>query len=400
LTRTFLDGASLVLPDRVADGQTVVIEDGRIVDLVSGPRELGEREVRADLSGRLVVPGFIDVHVHGVGAIDVLDGPGAVAAVAERLPAYGVTAFCPTSVACPPAVLATFLEEVALARAMVPTGRARVLPAHLESNFISPDYRGAQPLDCLRTPVPGDRLSVAAGAFTADEILAVIARHHPDIGIVSLAPELPGGMDLVRALAGSGLRVSLGHTGASYDEALAAISAGARHATHLFNRMRPMTHRDPGLVGAVLASDDVAAEIICDGRHVHPAVVRIALAAKSAGRLIAISDGTAGSGLPAGSRAHLGGREIVVEDVARLDDGTMAGSVATMARVFTVLVTACDVDVVRAAEMCATTPARELGLVGFGVIAPGAVADLTVLNDRFDVVETWIDGKAQHRAIG
>ena len=390
--RTFLAGASVVLPDRVATGLTIVVENGRIADLVQGPREIAPHEVRVDVTGRTIVPGFVDVHVHGVAGTDVLDGRGAVSRVASLLPRWGVTAFCPTSLACPPDTLAAFLEDVAAARAAAAPGHARVLPAHLESNFISQEYRGAQPSRCLRVPAT-EVAPPEPGSFAAAEILALFDRHRPDIGIVTLAPELDGGLDLVRRLVSAGTRVALGHSGASFEEAQAAIAAGASHATHLFNRMRPMSHRDPGLVGAALASDEVAAELIADGCHVHPAVMRIAIAAKGASRLMAISDGTAGAGLPRGSRASLGGLPITVDDVARLDDGTIAGSVATMDRVFATLVTACDVDLVQAAEMCATTAARELGLIGFGLIAPGAVADLAVLDDRLNVVETWIGGE-------
>jgi N-acetylglucosamine-6-phosphate deacetylase len=189
------------------------------------------------------------------------------------------------------------------------------------------------------------------------------------------------------------VRVSLGHSGATYEETQAAIAAGARHATHLFNRMRPMTHRDPGLTGAILASDEIAAELICDGHHVHPAVMNVAIAAKGPSRVMAITDGTAGSGLPQGSRARLGGASITVRDVARLDDDTIAGSVLTMDRAFATLVTQCGLDIVQATEMCSTTPARELGLTGHGAIAPGAVADFVILDARLTVVESWIAGE-------
>jgi N-acetylglucosamine-6-phosphate deacetylase len=387
--RSFLSGASLVLPDRVVSGQTLVLEDSRIVDLISGPREAGPNEVRINLDSHFVVPGFIDAHVHGVHGTDVLDGARAVQMVAERLPRWGVTGFCPTSVACPPDVLDRFLREVAELR-QTPTAvapRSRVLPAHLESNFINPEYRGAQPLRCLRMPMERD-----SGDFTAGDVLNVIERHRADIATVTLAPEIPGGLDLTRSLAATGVRVSLGHSGATFEEAQEAIGSGARQATHLFNRMRPMTHRDPGLVGAALASEDLAVEIICDGHHVHPAVMRFAIAAKGPSRVLAISDGTAGSGLPSGDKARLGGQTITVSEVARLDDGTMAGSVLTMDRVFSTLVTKCGLDLVQAAEMCATTPARELGLVGYGVVAPGATADFTVLDSRLQVAQTWIGG--------
>lgn len=398
--RVFLSGAHLVLPDRIETGHTLVIESGRIADLTAGPRDVAAGETRVHVPGCFIVPGFIDVHVHGVAGHDVLDGPASLAEIAATLPRYGVTAFCPTSIACAPAALSGFLAGVAALRGAAGRGRARVLAAHLESNFINPQYCGAQPVSCLRNPAAAMLAASATGArsgnateFSGAEILGVIDRHRADVGIVTLAPELDGGVELIRRLAQSGIRVSLGHSGASFDQAQAAIAAGARHATHLFNRMPPMTHREPGLAGAVLASEEIAAELICDGHHVHPAFLRMAIAAKSVSRVMAITDGTAGSGLPRGSRTTLGGRPITVAEVARLDDGTTAGSVATMDRVFSCLVGACGIDIREAAQMCATTPARELGLVGHGVIAPGAVADLVVLDGQFAAVQTWIAGE-------
>ena len=214
----------------------------------------------------------MDVHVHGIEGVDVLDGPDAVDDVATRLPKYGVTAFCPTSVACAPARLTTLLAGVARARATPAGDSARVLPAHLESNFINPEWNGAQPMHCLRTYKPQGKRP--EGDFAGHEILQAIVSHRASVGIVTLAPEISGGLDLVRDLVMAGHRVSLGHTGATYDEARDAIALGAHHATHLFNRMSSITSRSPGVVGAVLESDAVAAEIICDGHHVHPVARR------------------------------------------------------------------------------------------------------------------------------
>jgi len=383
-----LTGGDLVLADRIVTAGTLLIDDARIAAIESRRIDPAGATV-VDAIGCYVVPGFIDVHVHGVEGHDTLDGGRSVAEIARRLVRYGVTAFCPTSVACAPDDLRTFLGQVRDVRVKRDANAARALPAHLESNFINPEFCGAQPRACLRTAADPPR----DGEFSGRDILAAIEHARPDVGIITLAPELPGGIDLVRSLVAAGHRVSLGHSGADFDTAVAAIEAGARHATHLFNRMRPMSHRDPGLVGAVLASDDVAAELVCDGHHVHPAVMNVAIAAKSPSRLMAITDGTAGSGLPQGSRARLGGASITVGDVARLDDHTIAGSVLTMDRAFATLVTRCGLDVVQAAEMCSTTPARELGLTGMGAIAPGAVADLVVLDSRLNVVETWIGGE-------
>ena len=384
-----LSGGDVVLPARLAGPSTLVIDNGRIVDIVSGPREAGREEIRVDVSGHIVAPGFVDVHVHGVEGYDTLSQPDAIEQMALRLPRYGVTAFCPTTVACAPRELRDALAAVGRARAAPPRG-ARVLPAHLESNFINPAYAGAQPINCLRLP---RAKGPAAGGFTGAEILDEIARARPDVGIVTLAPELEGALDLIASLTKHGHRVSIGHTGATYDEARAGIEAGARQATHLFNRMTPLTHRSPGVVGAVLETDAVAAEIISDGVHVHPAAMRAAIAAKGPARIMAITDGTAGSGLPPGSRATLGGRPITVTDTARLDDGTLAGSVLTMDRAFARLVTLGGLSPVEAAAMTATTPARELGLHGHGVIATGAVADLVVMDSTFNVVQTWVGGE-------
>lgn len=385
-----ITGGSLVLPDGVKtgalillDGRIAVIEDGWLFD----PH--GQDARLLDIQGGYVVPGFIDVHVHGVDGDDTLDGDDAIDRIAARLPRYGVTAFCPTTVACAPAALRTVLAQVARARRTPKPTSARVLPAHLESNFINPDYKGAQPAVCLRTAA-----GPASGDFSARDILDAIAADRSAVGIVTLAPELPGGLDLVRDLTAAGHRVSLGHSGADYDTAMAAIDAGARHATHLFNRMAPLQHRAPGLVGAVLERQDVIAELICDGHHVHPAMGRVAIAAKGTSGIMAITDGTAASGLEPGSTARLGGQTIHVgAHAATLADGTLAGSTLTMDRVFRNLVSRFGQSLADAARMCATTPAQAMELNDRGVIAAGAAADLVVLDRDLQVMHTIADGE-------
>ena len=396
-----LSGAALVLPDRILSPGTLVIEEGRIAEIRPDSPAAHSASTFA-FHGHYIVPGFIDVHVHGVEGVDSQDPVGAIASIAERLPRYGVTGFCPTTVACAPELLRRVLDQIRRAREAPAPRSARVLPAHLESNFINAEFRGAQPSGCLRTPqsalLPTEARSAKVGgsdgAFDGADILAEIERAAPDVGIVTLAPELEGGLDLIRWLVARGHRVSLGHSGATYEEALAAIDAGARQATHLFNRMPPVHHRAPGLAGAVLQSEEVAAEVICDGVHVHTALMRMAIAAKRATRVMAITDATAAAGLPVGGRASLGGQPIVAgESSALLTDGTIAGSVATMDRVFRLLVNTVGLSPVDASTLCATTPARELGLVGYGVLAPDAAADLVVLDGTFSVVQTYVGGQ-------
>jgi N-acetylglucosamine-6-phosphate deacetylase len=382
MTATRLSGATIVLPDRLLTSGTLAIENGRIVEVSPGEAGGGR-----DLHGHYIVPGFIDVHVHGVLGIDALDGGDAVARIAERLPRFGVTAFCPTSVACTPGDLRELLRAIRTAREAADPASARVLPAHMESNFINPDFKGAQPLACIRGP-----RETREGDFSGGEILDEIAASRPDVGIVTLAPEVDGVLELIPELVRHGHRVSIGHSAANYEQARAGIAAGARHATHLFNRMTPLNHREPGMVGAVLESEDVGAEIVCDGVHVHAAAVRAAVAAKGPSKVMAITDGTAGSGLSPGSQASLGGRTITVREAAYLDDGTLAGSVLTMDRAFSVLVKRMGFTLIEAALMCSTTPARELGLHGLGAIAPGALADLVVLDRNLQVVQTYIAG--------
>lgn len=383
-----VSGGDLVLPGRIVTEGALVIDGERIVAIEPHRVDPADAKV-VDATDCYVVPGFIDVHVHGLHGHDTLDDGDAVARIAAHLPRYGVTAFCPTTVACPPAALRRVLQQVRQLRSTPSAGSARVLPAHLESNFINPEYRGAQPAACLRTPAGAHK----DGEFAGREVLDVIAASRPDVGIVTLAPELPGGIDLVRALVASGHRVSLGHSGADLDMAFAAIDAGARHATHLFNRMTPMTHRAPGLPGAVLARDEVAVELICDGVHVHPAMCQLAMAAKGPQGVMAITDATSGAGLPQGSASRLGGQTIHVRDgAAFLDEGTLAGSTLTMDRAFRHIVSRFGGSIVDAAIMCSTTPARGLGLTGFGVLADGAVADLVVLDRGFHVVRTFIAG--------
>ena len=387
-----LSGAELVVPEGVHASGTLVIDGERIADIGAVKANAPSPVEVIDLRGHIVLPGFVDVHVHGLEGLDTLDGGQVIAGIAQRLPRFGVTGFCPTTVACAPAALREVLGSVSILR-LQPTLGARVLPAHLESNFINPDYRGAQPIGCLRGAL-GATGALGAEEFDGRDIVREIDAAGDNVGIVTLAPELDGALDLIRHLVAGGRRVSLGHSGATLAQARAGIEAGARQATHLFNRMPPLGHRDPGLAGAILTSVDVAAEIICDGVHVHPDVVRLAIAAKGASRMMAITDSVAAAGLPDGATASLGGRSIHVRNAAAyLEDGTLAGSVATMDRVFRFLIGDVGLSLNEAAQLCATTPAAELGLADTGSLIKGALADLVVMDREFTVKRTYVGGR-------
>jgi N-acetylglucosamine-6-phosphate deacetylase len=388
-------GGRIVLPGGEVTPATLLVNGAQIATIDRTCAIPAAGEARLDASGAVVVPGFIDVHVHGVDGHDVHDEGDAVARIAARLPRFGVTGFCPTTVACGPDSLRRVLAQVRACMRAAPAGGARVLGAHLESNFINPDMRGAQPLAHLRLPESG--VADAEGeSYSGADILSVVAEYRDAIAIVTIAPELPGALDAIRTLVTAGHLVSLGHSAADFVVANAAFDAGATQVTHLFNRMPPFTHREPGLAGAALARTDVLAELICDGYHVHPAVARVAIAAKGPSRILAITDGTGASGLAAGGCATLGGRPIRAgEQVALLDEGTVAGSTLTMDGAFRMLTDAGS-SLGDAAVMCATTPASALRLEPHGVIAPGAVADLVVLDEARTVRHTVIAGQVAY----
>lgn len=391
--RTILSGGRVVLEDSLLEPGSLVLDDGVITDV--RPGTIGRSgEDWHDVRGHLLVPGFIDVHVHGVEGIDTLATTNAVAKLAARFPRYGVAGFCPTTVGCPPLALRRLLDGIRKARIDNVPGHATVYPAHLESNFINPDYRGAQPLDCIRLP-NGDVLPGVPGdvAFSGREILDEIARGRGEVGILTIAPELEGTLDLIRQLTAVGHIVSLGHSGATFEQGLAGIDGGGRHATHLFNRMPPFSHRAPGLIGAIFERDVVRAEIVCDGYHVHPVVARTAIRMLGRDRTMAITDGVAAAGLPVGSVVPLGSHTITAgKEAAFLADGTLAGSTLTMDEAFKRSITLFGLSEIDAAYVCATTPATQLGLTDRGRLSAGQRADITVLDDQFEVAMTFIAG--------
>ena len=398
-----VSAARIVTPSAVLEPGSLVIHGDRISAI-----EPARRSADYAYDAHAIVPGFVDVHVHGVDGADALGSPDGVLRMATALPKYGVAAFCPTSIACAPAELRAMLAAVSRLRRDRPPGTARVLRAHLESNFINADYCGAQPRGCLRFPPPvyveqgietartHHRTTAATPSnddFDGHDVLREIEAAPDAVGIVTLAPELPGALDLIRSLTAAGYRVSIGHSAATFDEGLAGVDAGARHATHLFNRMPPFSHRAPGLVGAVFEREEVTAELIADGHHVHPATARVAIRALGVHRTLAITDGTALAGLPSGSVATIGFRRITAgTDVARLEDGTWAGSVLTMDQAFRNVVERFGLGLVEAALLCSTNPARAAGASELGMLAPGSAACFAVLDAELRVVQTFVDG--------
>ena len=304
-----LSGADLVLPDRVVGSGSLVIEDDRIGDILTTPRAGRFDGLHFDLSGHYIVPGFIDVHVHGVerprhARRAVVDWRDRRASAAVRR--HGVLPDVDGLLARRAATHAAGgpgCADDACAGRRARAARAPRKQFH-QSGLTRARSRssacGAAACSAQRTRRRGRRSVVGRTRDPRRDRRRTPGRRHRHD-----RARAAGALDLIRDLTAHGHHVSLGHSGATYEEALEGIRAGARHATHLFNRMTPMTHRAPGLTGAVLESEEIIAELVCDGVHVHPGVMRVALAAKRPERVMAITDGTAGSGLPSGGHgAH------------------------------------------------------------------------------------------------
>ncbi|MHB9025546.1 MAG: N-acetylglucosamine-6-phosphate deacetylase [Armatimonadota bacterium] len=385
---TILAGATLMLEDMVIDNGSVVIADGRIIDIREDTLpDPGTGATYLDLTGSLLSAGFIDVHIHGMMGLDT----NAASAddfhrISAEAAARGVTAMVPTTVACSAEELRRTLVNVKTAVTSGVPG-ARLLGLHLESNFISPEFKGAQPIEYIIPPTD-------PGATAILDILDEFAQY---IRIITLAPEVPGAMGLIPWLRERGIIVSLGHSAATYDEAVAGFDAGANHVTHLFNAMRPLHHRNPGLVGAALERDDVFTEMVCDGFHIHPAVITAAILAKGVGHFVPISDGLAGAGMTSGEFIFTGRTVSTDSGVAKLPDGTIAGSITTMDRIVRFLVDKVGWELNEALTMASTTPADALGLDITGRLAIGAAADLTILSPELEVRMTLVDGKVVYK---
>jgi N-acetylglucosamine-6-phosphate deacetylase len=361
--------------------------------------DVAGRVTRLDATGLLVAPGFIDLQINGAAGVDLSTEPERMAEVAAALPRWGVTAWLPTVVTGPPGVrwraLAAFDALASDASSVAASGtapgnppgaapRAVPLGLHLEGPFLAPERKGAH-----------DPAHLAAPAIdvVADEGWSRDA----GVAAVTLAPELPGALEVVRELVARGVVVSAGHSSATAAEATAAIDAGVTYVTHLFNAMAPLHHREPGLVGVALSDDRVRVGVIADGLHVDPAVV--ALAARALGRRLSlVTDAVAALGAPPGPVA-LGpfSADVSPDDGAvRLRDGTLAGSTLALDRAVRNVVSYAGLPLADAVRAVTATPAAVLGLADRGVVEPGAVGDLVLLTPEGEVVATVVGGRVVH----
>jgi N-acetylglucosamine-6-phosphate deacetylase len=389
--KTAFTAARLFTPSEEILNPLLLVEDGRIVDLFS--RSAGDvpGDTRlVDFGNAAIAPGFFDIHIHGGVGLDLMRASSSeLPRLGKFLATHGVTAYFPTTVAAPLEATCAALERLADAIEAGAAGRpyaseqiqARPLGIHLEGPFLSHKRRGVHPPENLLAPTVAlfDRLWQAARG---------------QVRVLTIAPEIPGALEVIAEAARRHVCVSIGHSDSDLPTAKAAVKAGARHATHTFNAMRPLDHREPGILGEVLSNDALTADMIVDGIHVDPAVVQVFLRAKGVERAVLITDAISATGMPDG-RYQLGPIEVDVKDGKCTSGGSLAGSVLTMDRAVRNVTEFSDWSLRDAVRAATLNPANAAGLPARrGILAAGVPADFVVLNSSGEVLKTVVDGNS------
>jgi len=386
--KTLLYNGRAILGDRIRDGMAIALADGVICDVAPMgelPHETDWETV--DLQGQYISPGFVELHTHGGGGHDFMDGTreaflGAAAAHA----AHGTTAMCPTTLSGDPEETKTVCRTYREAKAAGPA--CAFLGLHLEGPYFAVSQKGAQDEKYIRPPVRADYESLLDAC--------------PDVIRWSAAPELAGGMEFGRVLRARGVLPSIGHTDADFDTAAEALENGYTHITHLYSCMpgvhRKNAYRIAGTVEAALYFDGFTVEIIADGAHLPPALLKFIYKCKGADRICLVTDSMRGAGMPEGP-SILGslsrGQEVIIEDgVAKMPDrAAFAGSVATMDRLVRNMVHLADVSLPEAVKMASATPAEIIGCRNRGRLVPGYAADVAILDETLHVTRTIREGE-------
>jgi N-acetylglucosamine-6-phosphate deacetylase len=375
--------AEIVTENGIIGGGELRVEDGVITAVAEsgGLEPASEDEAVVDAGGSWLLPGFIDVHVHGGYGADFMDAtPEAIDTIARFHASRGTTSLLATTMTAPRAELDRVLETADRYR-RGPMRYAQVLGVHLEGPFISPRFPGAQNPSHI---VPPQRMWLEDWEERYPRLLR----------IVTLAPEREGALEAIAWLQGRGIVPAAGHTDAAYADVQSAAGAGLSHAVHAFNAMRGLHHREPGTVGAVLADPRISAEVIADGHHVHPAAIRLLKLTKTQHNLLLVTDAISAAGLGDGDY-KLGGLDVSVQQgVARLTEGgALAGSTLTMIDALRFMVREVGVSVADASRYASGNPARRLGLdERLGSIAAGKQADLLLISPQLELQRIWIRG--------
>src|SRR5260221_11361895 len=395
MSTTLLHAGKAITPKGEILGAGILIRDGEI-EMV-GPRAAmalpsGAEEIQA--TEHTAIPGFVDVHIHGAGGHDVMEGDEtALSTISSRLAGFGTTSLLATTVTAAVDDTCRAIEGISRyisTQYQTDQARAEILGIHFEGPFLSKERRGVHPTEFLQLP-------------SAELLQRFLQAASGNARILTIAPELLGAMPCIDAARSLGMVVSIGHTDATYEQARAAVAHGAHHATHVYNAMRPFNHRDPGVIGAVLTTPEVTAELIADGVHVDEIAMKVLLQAKGSSGVILISDGISATGMPDG-KYMLGGLEVTVSGVdCRSAEGRLAGSTLTLDRALRHIVKL-GIPLADAVKMLTLNPATLLGIeFKKGALRTGADADIVLLNDGLEIEKVRARGtpvqQSAHRSV-
>ena len=362
----------------ILQGENLLIDGGRIID--KGEEVSSDNAETIDLRGLLVMPGFIDIHVHGAVGYDVMDSTyQALEAISAHKIKEGCTSFCPTTITAPIDMTVSAIKNIRSAMEQGVSG-AKIIGTFLEGPYINPKYKGAH-LEKYIRPVD------------IEEIKELISAGEGCVTSIIIAPELPGAINAIKDLVEMGVQVRLGHSSATIDIVEKAVEAGANTVVHCFNAMSPLHHREPGMVGAALATPQLKGELICDLVHVHPKVCKILAMAKGAKGTVLVTDCMAAGGLADGEY-NLGELNVTVSGgVSRMPDGTLAGSTANMLECVRNMHKIVDIPLEDAVKMATATPASALGIFDkVGSLDRGKAADIIAIDDNFELKFVMVDG--------
>jgi len=381
-----ISNAQAVTPQGVVTHSNIVVENGRIAAITAHKVDAPPSALQIDAHGNLALPGFIDLHIHGGRGFDVMDGTvEAVHGLATHLGQHGITGFLATTVTASFDDTLAAADTVRKARAAAGPGAA-ILGMHLEGPYINPARRGAQVLAHIRPP-------------NLDELARIIETSGNCVRLVTLAPELPGAHEMAGYLRQHGIIASMGHTDATYEQAMAALDAGFTHITHTFNAMRPFQHRDPGIAGVALSEPRAMAELIADGLHVHPGAARVLIQARGPQGVVLVSDAVRGASLPYGCY-RMGGQDVwTSENGARTASGGLAGSLLTLEKALQNVLSWTGLPLHTALAMTSLNQAHEMGMSAHkGSLEVGKDADIVLCSPALEVMTTIVCGRIVHDA--
>ena len=386
--RIIIINGTIITPFHLFSGKAIIVEKEKILE-IKNEEEINNIILNGaeviEGKDKYIAPGYIDIHVHGGGGSDVMNGDyEAINQIAITHSHFGTTSFLPTTMTMDKNKIIGSLRSIYEAK-LRGTGGAEILGVNLEGPYINPEKKGAQREIDIREPSIKEfvEFNKASGNL---------------IRLITIAPEMPGAIDLIKYLYKQGIIASVGHTNATYVQTQAGIRAGLSHVTHTFNAMRGLHHREPGVVGAALTSPELTVEVIADGIHIHPIVLKILTKIKDGEKIVLITDAMRAAGLNEGTYDLAGQEVIVTKGQARLKDGTLAGSVLTMDKAVKNMASKVGVPLPKAIQMASFNPARSIGIDDKkGSLEPGKDADIVILNKNLEAELTMVAGKIVYR---